>query len=62
MIRLVNDHGHWIAVIGPDAQVGLVGVAATPIQALINLAVKCARHRWPFDDSWTPGKTTLHDA
>lgn len=61
VIRVVQDNGYWIATIGPDPQIGLLGVATTPIQAMINLTVQCARQRWPFDPTWQPGKTHLHE-
>jgi hypothetical protein len=62
VVRLVKDGDRWCALIGPDPQRGLMGTGLNPVSALVNLTVRCAKKRWPFDDSWKPGKTRLHDA
>lgn len=62
VVRLVKDGNRWLALIGPDPQTGLMGSGVNPAGALVDLAVRCAIAHWPFDATWTPGKTDFHDA
>jgi len=62
VVRLVFEGGEWIALIGPDLQSGLAGRGLSAAAALVDLAVQCSIAHWPFDWTWKPGKTALHDA
>lgn len=62
VIRITRDGDRWLAVIGPDPQRGLVGSGPNPASALLALVGRCIAFRWPFDETWQPGKTSLHDA
>lgn len=62
VVRLALDGNRWCAVIGPDAQSGVMACGLNPESAIVALAVACVRRGWQFDPTWRPGKTSLHDA
>lgn len=53
VIRVSRDGRGWCALIGPDAQQGVLGCGPNPVSALFNLVWKLARYGWPFDASWS---------
>jgi hypothetical protein len=59
--RVFKDGDRWLALIGPDAQRGVIGSGINPVSALLALAARCALLGWTFDESWepNPGPTSL---
>lgn len=54
VVRITRDGDRWVALIGPDPQLGLMAHGPNPVSALLSLAIEAARLGWPFDPTWTP--------
>lgn len=52
VIRVTREGRGWCALIGPDAQVGVVGTGPSAISALFNLVWQLAKNGWCWDASW----------
>jgi hypothetical protein len=49
-----GDPHEWVAVIGPDEAQGITARGPSAASALLVLACRAVRLRWPFDAGWKP--------